>query len=245
MFILEINPRASRTVPFVSKATGVPLAKIAAKVMVGNSLEEMGITEDPECPCFAVKESVLPFSRFPGVDPILGPEMKSTGEVMGIDSTFAMAFAKSQMAAGQPLPEEGNVFISVRDEDKEGILPVAVSLAKLGFGILATSGTSRFLGAAGVPARQVPKLSEGRPNILDHIKSREVGLLINTPSGPVPRRDEVRIRSEAVRHNIPLITTIAAACAAASGIQALSERDMQVQSLQDIHGLEQKPAVGP
>ena len=236
VYVLEINPRGSRTVPFVSKATGLPLASVAARVMAGESLAEQGVTEDPVPRYFAVKESVLPFNRFPGVDPVLGPEMKSTGEVMGVDSDFAMAFAKSQTAAGQPLPTEGRVFVSVRDADKEKVIPIARSFHEQGFELLATSGTRAALAEADIPAEQVPKLAEGRPNIVDLIKSQDVGLLINTPSGPVPRRDEVKIRGEAVRHEVPLITTIAAADAAARAVQALREDKFEVLCLQEIHG---------
>jgi carbamoyl-phosphate synthase large subunit len=236
IYVLEVNPRASRTVPFVAKATGVPFAKIAAKVMVGKTLAELGVKSDPAPKHFAVKESVLPFSRFPGVDPILGPEMKSTGEVMGLDRNFPLAFAKSQIGAGQPLPQSGNVFISVKDADKPKIVPFARTLASLGFGILATAGTAERLNAAGVPAEVVPKLAEGkRPNVLDRIKSREVGLLVNTPSGPVPRRDEVTIRAAAVTYRVPLITTVAAADAAAAAIKALKEGEYRIYSLQEIH----------
>ena len=236
LYVLEINPRASRTVPFVSKATGLPLAGIAAKVMAGETLAEQGISDDPVPQYFAVKESVMPFDRFPGVDPVLGPEMKSTGEVMGLDSDFAMAFAKSQTAAGQPLPTEGKVFVSVRDADKEKVIPIARSFHEQGFDLLATSGTRAALADAGVPAQKVPKLAEGRPNIVDFIKSQDVGLIINTPSGPAPRRDEVRIRGEAIRHSVPLLTTIAAAHASAKAVQALREGRIQVRSLQEIHG---------
>jgi len=235
VYVLEINPRASRTVPFVAKATGVSLAGVAAKVMVGRRLEELGLTGDPAPRNFAVKEPVLPYSRFPGIDPVSGPEMKSTGEVMGLDTTFAMALAKSQMAAGQPLPQSGNVFISVRDADKPGTVPIACALSSMGFGILSTTGTARSLEAAGVRATKVPKLAEGRPNILDHMKNSTVGLLISTPSGPVPRRDEVFIRSEAMRQGIPLITTLAAASAAAGAIEALRKSNLTVRSLQELH----------
>jgi len=237
VYVLEINPRASRTVPFVAKATGVPFAKIASKVMVGKSLASLGVTADPHPEHFSVKESVLPFSRFPGVDPVLGPEMKSTGEVMGVDRSFALAFAKSQIAAGQPLPLSGNVFISVRDSEKSKIVRFAGAVAALGFGILATSGTAAKLAEAGIPARSVPKLAEGqRPNVLDYIKSRQAGLLVNTPSGPVPRRDEVTIRAAAVTYRIPLITTVAAADAVAAALKALKEGELEVHSLQEIHG---------
>jgi carbamoyl-phosphate synthase large subunit len=238
VYVLEINPRASRTVPFVSKATGVPFARLAAQVMVGERLEDLGVTEDPEPPYFAVKESVLPFGRFPGVDPILGPEMKSTGEVMGLDPAFGPAFAKSQVEAGQPLPLSGTVFVSVKDADKPRIVPVARRLAALGFEIMATAGTAEALCAAGLAARPVPKLADARrPNILDHVKSGDVGLLINTPSGPVPRRDEVTIRAAAVTYRIPLITTVAAAHAAAAAVEALSRGEFDVHSLQEVHAM--------
>ncbi|MFW6456664.1 MAG: carbamoyl-phosphate synthase large subunit [Planctomycetota bacterium] len=235
IYVLEINPRGSRTVPFVSKATGLPLASVASKVMAGKSLADQGVTDDPVARYFSVKESVMPFDRFPGVDPVLGPEMKSTGEVMGVDSDFAMAFAKSQTAAGQPLPTEGKVFVSVRDADKDKVIPIAQSFHDQGFELLATSGTQAALESNGIPAQKIPKLSEGRPNIVDFIKSQDVGLLINTPSGPVPRRDEVSIRGEAVRHNVPLITTIAAADASAQAVEALRNDKVKVRSLQEIH----------
>ena len=247
VYVLEINPRGSRTVPFVSKATGLPLASVASKVIAGQSLAKQGITEDPVPQYFAVKESVMPFDRFPGVDPVLGPEMKSTGEVMGVDSEFPMAFAKSQTAAGQPLPTEGKVFVSVRDADKDKVIPIARSFHEQGFDLLATSGTQAALADADIPATKVPKLAEGRPNIVDFIKSQDVGILINTPSGPVPRQDEVKIRGEAVRHSVPLITTIAAADASAKAVKALREGKIQVRCLQEIHGeTEQLPEdIGP
>jgi carbamoyl-phosphate synthase large subunit len=247
VYVLEINPRGSRTVPFVSKATGLPLASVASKVMAGESLAEQGISNDPVPQYYAVKESVMPFDRFPGTDPVLGPEMKSTGEVMGLDSDFAMAFAKSQTAAGQPLPTEGKVFVSVRDADKEKVIPIARSFHEQGFDLLATSGTLAALADADIPAEQIPKLAEGRPHIVDFIKSQDVGLLINTPSGPVPRQDEVKIRGEAVRHNVPLITTIAAAEASARAVRALREGKIQVRCLQEIHAETERipEAVGP
>jgi len=217
VYVLEINPRASRTVPFVAKATGVPFASVASLVMIGKTLDELGVMADPHPRHFAVKESVLPFSRFPGVDPLLGPEMKSTGEVMGLDRTFPLAYAKSQIEAGQPLPLEGSVFISVRDSEKDKIVPVAKVLSTLGFGILATAGTAAKLAAHGIQATVVPKL------------------LINTPSGPAPRRDEITIRAAAVNYRIPLITTVAAASAAAKAIEALRHGDFEVYSLQDVH----------
>jgi carbamoyl-phosphate synthase large subunit len=236
IYVLEINPRASRTVPFVSKATGVPLAKLASQTMVGRSLAELGVTSDPQCRYCAVKESVLPFSRFPGVDPVLGPEMKSTGEVMGIDKTFPVAYAKSQVEAGQPLPQGGTVFISVRDADKPRIVAIARELAEAGMQIAATTGTAGALAAAGIEARTYRKLATGRrPNVLDHIKSGEVHLIINTPSGPVPRRDEVQIRAAAITYGVPLITTVAAASAAAGAIGSLAGATFAVHSLQEIH----------
>ncbi|MFO8008664.1 MAG: carbamoyl-phosphate synthase large subunit [Candidatus Brocadiia bacterium] len=237
IYVLEVNPRASRTIPFVSKATGVPLASIAAQVMAGRTLEELGVTEDPVPRHYSVKESVLAFNRFPGVDPVLGPEMKSTGEVMGVGRTFALAFAKSQIEAGQPLPLEGSVFISVKDADKPRILPLAETLQRHGFGVFATSGTAAALREAAVQAQVVPKLAEGvRPNVLDHMKSGELQLLVNTPSGPSPRRDEVSIRATAVRYNVPLITTVAAACAAGEAIEALVKGEFEVHCLQQMHG---------
>ncbi len=236
VYLIEINPRASRTVPFVSKATGIPFASVAAQVMVGKKLDELGVMDDPTPEHFAVKESVLPFSRFAGVDPVLGPEMRSTGEVMGVDMGFPMAFAKSQIAAGQPLPLEGTVFLSVKDADKKRIISVAAELAEIGFGLLATSGTAAVLEGAGLHATVVPKLAEGqRPNILDHIKSHEVQILINTPSGPAPRHDEVRIRGAAVSYGVPLITTAAAATAASGAIRALKRGEFHVRCLQELH----------
>ncbi|MBW2465098.1 MAG: carbamoyl-phosphate synthase large subunit, partial [Deltaproteobacteria bacterium] len=236
VYVIEINPRASRTVPFVSKATGVPFAKIASQVMAGKKLAELGVTSDPIPKYFAVKESVLPFSRFPGVDPLLSPEMRSTGEVMGIDSTFEMAYAKSQIEAGQPLPLAGTVFISVKDADKDRIVGIARMLYDVGFNILATIGTAARLAEAGIISTVVPRLAAGaRPNILDHMKNAGVDLIINTPSGPMPRRDERLIRSEAVTHGAPLITTIAAADACARAIVAMQEGKFEVHSLQQIH----------
>jgi carbamoylphosphate synthase large subunit len=221
VFVLEVNPRASRTVPFVSKATGVPWAKLAAKVMAGMSLEELGVAEPPRPPQTSVKESVFPFTKFPGVDVILGPEMRSTGEVMGIDMSFGVAFAKSQIAAGLPLPTSGTVFLSVCDADKPRIVAVAQHLAAMGFKLLATSGTHRLLRGAGVRVQPLPKLSEGRPNIADYITNGEVNLLINTPTHRGPTTDEGRIRAMATLHNVSIITTMTAAQAAVAGIAAL------------------------
>ena len=233
IYILEVNPRASRTVPFISKATGLPLAKVATEIMIGRTLAEQGIHEDPEPRYYAVKESVLPFARFPGADTILGPEMKSTGEVMGIDESVGLAFAKSQIAAGQALPATGTIFISVKDSDKEAVTRCVDTIASLGFHILATKGTASLLRSRGFSVTEMPRLSEGRPHIVDYIKNRDVQLIINTPSGPVPRRDEVLIRSTAAAHGIPLVTTAAGAAALAMGLSALAEKGMTVRALQE------------
>ncbi len=235
VYILEVNPRASRTVPFVSKATGVPLAKLAAKVMVGRTLDELNFTREVEVAHVAVKESVFPFNRFPGVDTILGPEMKSTGEVMGIDTTYGIAFGKAQFGAGQKLPQKGKVFISVKNRDKRSIIFIAKKLWELGFRIVATRGTAKALIQNGIPVELVFKVGEGRPNVVDLIKNREIALIINTPSGRKPKRDQVSIRSEAVAHNIPLVTTISGAAASVNGIDALMKEELQVQSLQEYH----------
>ncbi|MFW6061610.1 MAG: carbamoyl-phosphate synthase large subunit [Planctomycetota bacterium] len=223
VYILEVNPRASRTVPFVSKATGVSWAKLAAKVMAGCSLENLGVTEAPVPAQTSVKESVFPFTKFPGVDVVLGPEMRSTGEVMGVDMTFGVAFAKSQMASGLSLPIGGTVFISVAGQDKATAVPLAQRLVEMGFDIVSTTGTYRVLRDAGVQVRQLPKLQEGRPNIADMIMNHEVAMLINTPTRRGPDTDEGKIRALATLHNLPLITTITAAQAAVNAIAAIRE----------------------
>ncbi len=235
VYILEVNPRASRTVPFVSKATGVPLAKLAAKVMVGKTLEELGFTREAEVGHVSVKESVFPFNRFPGVDTVLGPEMKSTGEVMGIDHAFGIAFAKAQLAAGQILPRKGRVFISVKNRDKRAIIFIAKKLSDFGFQIVATRGTGKALAQSGIPVELVHKVHEGRPNIVDLVKSRQIDLIINTPTGHRPKRDQVSIRAVAVAHNVPLITTISGAAASVNGIESLLKEEIQVKSLQEYH----------
>jgi carbamoyl-phosphate synthase large subunit len=237
VYILEVNPRASRTVPFVSKAINVPLAKVATRAMVGISLREQGVTEEVTPPYLAVKESVFPFSRFAGVDILLGPEMRSTGEVMGLDEEFGQAFIKSQIAAGQLLPRSGTVFISVKNRDKRSITLVAQQLEALGFELVATQGTAKALQRYGLHARVVKKIHEGRPNVLDLIKSGEVQLVINTPSGRLPRADEVQIRSAAVALGLPCITTIAGAQASVNGIRALLKRQLTVKSIQRYHEL--------
>ncbi len=236
VYILEVNPRASRTIPFVSKAIGVPLAKLATKIMLGKTLAELGFTKEIMPKHVSVKESVFPFIRFPGVDAILGPEMKSTGEVMGIDSTFGVAYAKSQIAAGQKLPTKGNVFISVKNQDKRNIIFIAKKLADLGFKIMATSGTADALKSNDIEVQVLPKLHEGRPNIIDFIKDRKVGLIINTPAGKSTKEDEVRIRSQAILYSVPLITTISGAQASVNGIETIIKHPkMEVKSLQDYH----------
>jgi len=222
IYVIEVNPRASRTVPFVSKATGVPWAKIAAKVMAGKSLQELGIVELPPPKHTSVKEVVFPFSKFPGVDIILGPEMRSTGEVMGIDADFPHAFAKSQIAAGTVLPTSGNVFLSVRDGDKDAIIPIARTLAEMGFKIIATPGTHTALSRHNVASSRISKLDEGRPNISDYIKNGQVQLIINTPTRKGPTTDEGKIRAMSVLHKVPIVTTITAASAAVRAIAAIS-----------------------
>ncbi|QDU61884.1 Carbamoyl-phosphate synthase large chain [Planctomycetes bacterium Pan216] len=236
IYILEVNPRASRTVPFVAKATGIPLAQHAANVMVGRSLSELNFTEEPWPPHVSVKESIFPFRRFVGVDIILGPEMRSTGEVMGIDRTFPMAFAKSQLASESRLPTSGMVFLSVADRDKNCIGDLGRQLVDLGFQIVSTAGTAAALQEANIPVTRVNKVQYGRPNIIDYMKNDEVKLIINTPSGQGARTDEGRIRAEAVARGVPCITTISAAKAVLQAIEALRTGDLQVRSLQEWHG---------
>jgi carbamoyl-phosphate synthase large subunit len=233
VYVLEVNPRASRTVPFVSKATGIPLAKAASLVMAGKTLDELGLVEEVVPKHFSVKESVFPFNKFPGVDIILGPEMRSTGEVMGIDQSFAMAFAKSQMAANSPLPRSGTIFISVAQRDKQEIITVARSLAGMGYRLISTRGTGAVLQEAGVPVEIVPKLQEGRPNLIDFMKNGQIALVVNTPSGKGARTDEGKIRAAAVSHGVTCITTLAAAQAAVEACRALREQELTVSPLQD------------
>lgn len=233
IYILEVNPRASRTAPFVSKATGRPLAKIAARIMAGKSLAELGITEDIVPTHISVKEAVFPFVKFPGVDTLLGPEMKSTGEVMGIGETFAEAFAKSQLGANVKLPLTGNVFISVRDADKKHVVSAAEKLYKAGFGVLATAGTATYLEEKGIPVRRVNKVQEGRPHIVDAIKNGEVQLVINTTQGAQAVADSYSIRREALMHGLAYYTTVAGARAVADGICVLQENDLIVKPIQD------------
>jgi carbamoylphosphate synthase large subunit/REP element-mobilizing transposase RayT len=235
VYVLEVNPRASRTVPFVSKAIGVPLAKLAANVMTGKSLRELGFTKEIVPKHFSVKEAVFPFLRYEGVDISLGPEMKSTGEVMGIDVDLGLAYAKSQMAAPPPLPTGGNVFVSVKDSDKEAVIPVAREFVKLGFGIISTSGTAATLAKAKIKVKKVFKLHEGRPNVLDRVKNGDINFIINTPSGKIPREHEVMIRNAALAARIPIMTTVRAAQASANGIRSLQKSKVRVRSLQEYH----------
>jgi len=236
VYVLEVNPRASRTVPFVSKAIGVPLAKLAAKIMAGKSLTELDFTKEIVPRHYSVKEAVFPFIRFPGIDITLGPEMKSTGEVMGIDEDLGLAYAKSQMAAQPPLPNGGSVFVSVKDADKPEIVSLGAQLVDLGFKLFATSGTAAALSSGGVPVTRLFKLSEGRPHVLDMLKNDEIDLIINTPSGKTPRQDEVRIRSYATATRIPILTTISAVEASIRAIRSLQTKGLRVRSLQEYHG---------
>jgi carbamoyl-phosphate synthase large subunit len=236
VYVLEVNPRASRTVPFVSKAIGVPLAKLAARVMAGKSLKELGFTREVWPKYWAVKESVFPFNRFHGQDILLSPEMRSTGEVMGLDADLGIAYAKSQMAAGASLPLGGRVFISVSDAHKGDVAEVARQFAELGFELIATSGTAAVLTKAGLKVKRLFKLAEGRPNALDLLKNREIQLVINTPAGQSPRADEVKIRTTAVYTGTPIMTTISGAKAAALGIAALKKSGYGVQTLQEYIG---------
>ena len=235
VYVLEVNPRASRTVPFVSKATGYPLAKLAAAVMVGRTLDELGLPDDLPVPGVAVKEAVFPFTKLPGVDALLGPEMRSTGEVMGIADSFGMAFAKAQIAADGSLPLEGAVLVTVNDSDKPTVLPIARRFHEMGFRLIATDGTRHYLRTRGVPAEPVRKAHEGRPNAIDLIVSGEVHLLINTPLGKFTLADDYAIRRAAVMHRVPYTTTMSAASAACDAIIALRSRTGSVRSLQEWH----------
>jgi carbamoyl-phosphate synthase large subunit len=236
VYVLEVNPRASRTVPFISKATGVPLAKAAARVMAGRSLAEQGLTEDLVVDRFFIKMSVFPFLKFPGSDILLGPEMKSTGEVMGISEHFGVAFAKALSAAGAEIPTSGTAFVSVNDHDKEEVLPIARALHEMGFALLATRGTAAFLSARGVPTEMIYKVNEGRPHVVDRIRSRGIDLIINTPLGEASFYDDGAIRKNAILHGVLCLTTLTAAAATVEAIRALRERTaIEVTSLQEIH----------
>ena len=235
VYILEVNPRASRTVPYLSKATGVPLAKVAARVMIGQTLAEQGLTEDLEVAGVFVKTPVFPFMRFPGVDTILGPEMKSTGEVMGGASAFGPAFAKAHLAAGHRLPAEGCAFLSVNNDDKPNVLPIARDLAALGFRVVATRGTAAFLRAHGVPADIVFKINEGRPHVADEILNGKIQLVVNTPLGRESFFDDRTVRRTATLHDVPCITTLTGAAAAVNAIKALKAEALTVRALQEYH----------
>lgn len=235
LYILEVNPRASRTVPFVSKAIGVPLAKLAARIMAGEKLKDLGFTGEIIPHYWTVKESVFPYVRFPGAPIALSPEMRSTGEVMGIDHDLGIAYAKSQMAAQPPLPTKGNVFLSVKERDKPKAVALGKELVKLGFKLFCTSGTSQAFEEAKVPVQKLFKVSEGaRPNVLDMLKNGQIQLIINTPSGQLPRKDENIMRSEAVLRKVCMITTLSGAEAAIDGIKALNEKPLEVRSLQEF-----------
>jgi carbamoyl-phosphate synthase large subunit len=233
VYILEANPRASRTVPFVSKATGVPLAKLASLIMSGKTLEELNFTQEVIPSHIAVKEAVLPFNKFPGTDTILGPEMRSTGEVMGIDADFGRAFAKAEMGAGEKLPLQGTVFVSMSDRDKALVVDVVKEFINLGFHIIATQGTRQYLKEQGLKVEQVLKLHEGRPNVIDAIKNQQIQLIINTPSGEEARTDGQLIRRTALAYKIPIITTIAGARATVAAIRSLQNTTLDVKVIQE------------
>jgi carbamoyl-phosphate synthase large subunit len=233
VYLLEVNPRASRTIPFVSKATGIPLAKIAAKVMVGETLAQQGYVNQRIPEYFSVKEAVFPFIKFPGCDPILGPEMKSTGEVMGVGRSFGEAYAKAQLASGVVLPRQGVALLSVRDRDKDGAVQLAKILVERGFDIVATHGTAQFLAAAGVSCRRANKVREGRPHIVDMIKNLEIELIVNTTEGKQAIAESRPIRAEAVRRGVTYYTTVGAAVATCTAIEHLD--NSEVNRLQDLH----------
>jgi len=233
VYVLEVNPRASRTIPFVSKAIGVPLASLAARVMMGETLDEIGFTEEIIPPYVSVKEAVFPFNKFAGTDPVLGPEMRSTGEVMGISESFGSSFAKSQLAASNGLPLDGVVLVTVNDPDKPTVTPIARRFHEMGFRLVATSGTAAYLRARGIPVTRVFKVHEGRPNCLDMIVNREVQLLINTPLGKHAQVDDYLLRQAAIVHRVSYTTTMSAASAASDAILSLRSRRASVRSLQE------------
>jgi carbamoyl-phosphate synthase large subunit len=233
VFILEANPRASRTVPYVSKAINVPLVNYASRIMAGATLAELGLTKEVIPKHISIKEAVLPFAKFAGTDTILGPEMRSTGEVMGIDTEFGRAFAKAQLGAGTHLPLEGNVFLSVNDRDKSAITSIAEAFVELGFSIVATEGTYKILRRSNIPCKQVLKVHEGRPHIGDSMKNRQIQLIVNSPSGEEAKTDGKQIRRTALAYKIPVITTLAGAKAAIAAIRSLKAGTMSVTALQD------------
>jgi carbamoyl-phosphate synthase large subunit len=235
VYVLEVNPRASRTIPFVSKSIGVPLAQIAAKVMAGKTLAELGVEREIVPKHVAVKESVFPFAKFQGVDTLLGPEMRSTGEVMGIADSFPSAFLKAQLATGARLPDDGSVFVSVRDEDKQAASELAYRLSRLGFAITATGGTAQVLERAGVRSERVNKVYEGRPHVVDRLRDGQIAMVINTTEGAQAIRDSYSLRRATLMAGVPYFTTIAAASAAVAAIEARRESAMTVRSLQEYH----------
>jgi len=235
VYVLEVNPRASRTVPYLSKATGIPLAKVAARVMSGKTLAEMSLVDDLDVAGVFVKSPVFPFVRFPGVDTLLGPEMKSTGEVLGGADTFGAAFAKAQLSVGQKLPDKGRAFISVNNTDKPNVLPIARDLAELGFGLVATRGTAAYLRAHGLDVEVVYKVNEGRPNIADQIVNDQVALIVNTPLGRESFFDDRTVRRVAMMHTVPCITTLTGASATVAAIRALRTQALDVRALQDYY----------
>jgi carbamoyl-phosphate synthase large subunit len=236
LYIIEVNPRASRTVPFVSKTTGVPLAKMAVKIMLGRKLKDFGLTRMKTFPYISVKEAVLPFNKFPGVDTLLSPEMKSTGEVMGISDDFGESFYKAELAAGDRLPLEGCVFLSINRRSKDELLNEVRRLHKSGFRLMGTEGTAQYYNDHGIPFERVFKVSEGRPNVVDMIKNEEIDLIINTPAGKISKDDAYSIRQAAVRYHIPIMTTIPAARAAINGLLAVKSRNqMSVKPIQEYH----------
>jgi carbamoyl-phosphate synthase large subunit len=234
LHVIEANPRASRTVPFVSKAIGAPLAKIACRLMLGESLADQELP-DPSPEHVSVKEAVLPFARFAGADTVLGPEMKSTGEVMGVAADFPTAFGEAQAAAGVSLPESGTVFITVTDTDKPAATQIAARFHDLGFKLLATGGTAQAISAMGVPVKAINKIGEGSPHVVDYIRNGEVDLVINTPTGSGARSDGYEIRTAASKHGVPCVTTMTGASAASRAIFAQRERATEVRSLQELH----------
>ncbi|MDA8085814.1 MAG: carbamoyl phosphate synthase large subunit, partial [Nitrospiraceae bacterium] len=236
IYILEVNPRASRTVPFVSKATGLPLAKVAAKVMAGKKLKELVPEREIKMTHVAVKEAVFPFDRFPGVDPILGPEMKSTGEVMGIDRNFGLAYAKAQMATRNVVPASGKFFFSLRDKDKPASLELARRLIAMGFSIVATKGTARHLAGNGIKVESVNKLSEGRPDVVDLIKNRELGFIVNTISDARAHKDSYYIRRNALQYGVPYTTTLSGAMAVVEAIESLKTGTLSIKPIQEYNG---------
>ncbi|MCG8460782.1 MAG: ATP-grasp domain-containing protein, partial [Holophagales bacterium] len=238
VYVLEANPRASRTVPFVAKAVGVPLVRLAARVMAGEKLAALGFTDEPKVPGIFVKMPVFPFRRFPGVDPVLGPEMKSTGEVMGAAKRFGSAFARAWAGAGHRLPTSGRAFVSVNDRDKRALVPVAKRLIGEGFGLLATQGTGEYLESRGIHVERVLKVHEGHPNVVDAMINGEIDLVINTPLGRESHLDDTYIRTTALRYDIPCITTLSGAMAAVEGIAAVARGDVNVRSLQAYYEVE-------